>query len=77
RVKVRSKPGGDREGYLRLARTKGATALTTKLSQQSTNHQPLEALACVRDVPDVKRTEGFDLSHAMGQQTVASCLVFY
>ncbi len=36
RVNVQTKPRGDRARYLKLARTNAATALTTKLSQQST-----------------------------------------
>ncbi len=45
RVNVQTKPRGDRARYLKLARTNAATALSTKLSQQSTVHQRLAALA--------------------------------
>lgn len=69
-------PRGDRARYLKLARTNAATALTTKLSQQSTIHQRLQALASVLELPAVKRMECFDISHTMGEQTVASCVVF-
>ncbi|XPE23570.1 hypothetical protein ACNKHM_24395 [Shigella sonnei] len=62
--------------YLKLARTNAATALTSKLSQQSTVHQRLTALASVLKLPEVKRMECFDISHTMGEQTVASCVVF-
>ncbi len=47
RINVQTKPRGDRARYLKLARTNAATALTTKLSQQSTIHQRLQALASV------------------------------
>lgn len=76
RVNVQTKPRGDRARYLKLARTNAATALTTKLSQQSTIHQRLQALATVLKLPAVKRMECFDISHTMGEQTVASCVVF-
>jgi len=66
----------NRARYLKLARTNAATALTTKLSQQSTVHQRLSALATVLQLPEVKRMECFDISHTMGEQTVASCVVF-
>ncbi|MCW7343019.1 hypothetical protein [Escherichia coli] len=69
-------PRGDRARYLKLARTNAATALTSKLSQQSTVHQRLTALASVLKLPEVKRMECFDISHTMGEQTVASCVVF-
>ncbi|OUR33037.1 excinuclease ABC subunit C [Klebsiella pneumoniae] len=76
RINVQTKPRGDRARYLKLARTNAATALTTKLSQQSTIHQRLQALASVLELPAVKRMECFDISHTMGEQTVASCVVF-
>ena len=76
RINVQTKPRGDRARYLKLARTNAATALTTKLSQQSTIHQRLQALAGVLELPAVKRMECFDISHTMGEQTVASCVVF-
>ncbi|ECD1841805.1 transcriptional regulator SdiA [Salmonella enterica subsp. enterica serovar Enteritidis] len=59
-----------------LARTNAATALITKLSQQSTITQRLTALAAVLKLPAIKRMECFDISHTMGEQTVASCVVF-
>ena len=76
RVNVQTKPRGDRARYLKLARTNAATALTTKLSQQSTVNQRLTALATLLKLPEVKRMECFDISHTMGEQTVASCVVW-
>jgi excinuclease ABC subunit C len=76
RIHIQSKPRGDRARYLKLARTNAATALVTKLTQQSTIHQRLSALADTLDIPQVKRMECFDISHTMGEQTVASCVVF-
>ncbi|ELY2496150.1 excinuclease ABC subunit UvrC [Cronobacter muytjensii] len=76
RVNVQTRPRGDRARYLKLARTNAATALTTRLSQQSTISQRLTALAQALHLPEVKRMECFDISHTMGEQTVASCVVF-
>lgn len=75
RVNVQTKPRGDRARYLKLARTNAATALTTKLSQHSTITQRLRALATLLKLPAVNRMECFDISHTMGEQTVASCVV--
>lgn len=76
RIHIQSKPRGDRARYLKLARTNAATALVTKLTQQSTIHQRLAALAEALNLPHIKRMECFDISHTMGEQTVASCVVF-
>ncbi|WP_225182320.1 excinuclease ABC subunit UvrC [Pectobacterium aroidearum] len=76
KVQIQTKPRGDRARYLKLARTNAATALVTKLSQQSTIHQRLAALASVLQLPEIHRMECFDISHTMGEQTVASCVVF-
>ncbi|MBN3079355.1 excinuclease ABC subunit UvrC [Pectobacterium polaris] len=76
KVQIQTKPRGDRARYLKLARTNAATALVTKLSQQSTIHQRLAALADVLQLPEIHRMECFDISHTMGEQTVASCVVF-
>ncbi|WP_323635982.1 excinuclease ABC subunit UvrC [Pectobacterium polaris] len=76
KVQIQTKPRGDRARYLKLARTNAATALVTKLSQQSTIHQRLAALANVLQLPEIHRMECFDISHTMGEQTVASCVVF-
>ncbi|MCX8957460.1 excinuclease ABC subunit UvrC [Erwinia psidii] len=76
RVSIQSKPRGDRARYLKLARTNASTALLSRLSQQSTIHQRLQALAELLDLPAINRMECFDISHTMGEQTVASCVVF-
>lgn len=76
RITLQSKPRGDRARYLKLARTNAATALKTKLGQQSTIHQRLAALAEFLELPVIRRMECFDISHTMGEQTIASCVVF-
>lgn len=76
RINIQSKPRGDRARYLKLARTNAATALTTRLSQQTTIQQRLTALANFLELEKIKRMECFDISHTMGEQTIASCVVF-
>ena len=76
RVTIQSKPRGDRARYLKLARTNAATALTTRLSQHSTIQQRLAALAKFLELDKINRMECFDISHTMGEQTIASCVVF-
>ncbi|WP_294901910.1 excinuclease ABC subunit UvrC [Tatumella sp. UBA2305] len=76
KISLQSKPRGDRARYLKLARTNAATALVSRLAQQSTIHQRLAALAGYLKLPAIRRMECFDISHTMGEQTVASCVVF-
>ncbi|MBZ6410280.1 MAG: excinuclease ABC subunit UvrC [Kalamiella piersonii] len=76
RVTIQSNPRGDRARYLKLARTNAATALTTRLSQHSTIQQRLAALAKFLELDKINRMECFDISHTMGEQTIASCVVF-
>ncbi|ALX94636.1 excinuclease ABC subunit C [Serratia fonticola] len=76
KIQIQSKPRGDRARYLKLARTNASTALVTKLSQQSTIHQRLAELAKTLNLTEINRMECFDISHTMGEQTVASCVVF-
>ncbi|WON78898.1 excinuclease ABC subunit UvrC [Serratia sp. UGAL515B_01] len=76
KIHIQSKPRGDRARYLKLACTNATTALVTKLSQQSTINQRLAELAKTLKLGEINRMECFDISHTMGEQTVASCVVF-
>lgn len=76
KVTIQSKPRGDRARYLKLARTNASSALVSRLSQQSTIHQRLRALSELLKLPQINRMECFDISHTMGEQTIASCVVF-
>lgn len=76
KIQIQSKPRGDRARYLKLARTNAQIALKTKLSEQSTIHQRLAALTEVLKLSKINRMECFDISHTMGEETVASCVVF-
>lgn len=76
KIEIQNKPRGDRARYIKLARTNAVTALNTRLSEQSTIHQRIQALAKVLNLAEIKRMECFDISHTQGDQTVASCVVF-
>ncbi|EKE79073.1 excinuclease ABC subunit UvrC [Idiomarina xiamenensis] len=67
----------ERRQYQQLAQKNALNALASRLNQQSTMHQRTKALEQVLDlgVP-IQRMECFDISHTMGQQTMASCVVF-
>ncbi|MEX9822134.1 excinuclease ABC subunit UvrC [Providencia vermicola] len=76
KVQIQTQPRGARARYLKLARTNALTALQTKRAQQSTIHQRMASLAKIVGMDAIARMECFDISHTMGEQTVASCVVF-
>ncbi|WP_017444620.1 excinuclease ABC subunit UvrC [Gayadomonas joobiniege] len=68
---------GEKHRYLQLAKTNAENAVNTKLSESISVQKRFQALdeALELETP-VQRMECFDISHTMGQQTVASCVVF-
>ncbi|MBO2637015.1 excinuclease ABC subunit UvrC [Shewanella algae] len=77
KVAIRTRVRGDRAGYLRLAKTNATNAVNTKLAHRNTVEQRFLLLeeALEQSTP-IKRMECFDISHTMGENTVASCVVF-
>lgn len=77
KVAIRTRVRGDRAGYLRLAKTNATNAVNTKLAHRNTVEQRFLLLeeALEQSTP-IKRMECFDISHTMGESTVASCVVF-
>ncbi|MGP1960044.1 MAG: excinuclease ABC subunit UvrC [Arsenophonus sp. NC-TX2-MAG3] len=76
KINIKVQPRGIKAKYLKLARINAATALTTKVAQQSTIHKRMEGLAALLRLDKIYRMECFDISHTSGEQTVASCIVF-
>ncbi|MGR5249233.1 excinuclease ABC subunit UvrC [Vibrio aestuarianus] len=69
-------PTGTRGRYLKLANTNALTAITTKINHRMTIGQRFKALQSVLGVENIMRMECFDISHTMGESTIASCVVF-
>ncbi|RTE87190.1 MULTISPECIES: excinuclease ABC subunit UvrC [Gammaproteobacteria] len=68
---------GDRAQYAALANKNAMNAVQSKLGEASVMQTRVEALQkLVGDKADVQRMECFDISHTMGEETVASCVVF-
>ncbi|MGC9421082.1 excinuclease ABC subunit UvrC [Vibrio sp.] len=70
------KPTGIRGRYLKLSNTNALSAMTAKVNHQMTIHQRVKALQSVVGLSNITRMECFDISHTMGESTVASCVVF-
>jgi len=76
KVVIQESAKGDKGKYLQLAQINAKAALATQLKQSSRMHERYQALCELLDMPEIKRMECFDISHTMGNQTVASCVVF-
>jgi excinuclease ABC subunit C len=77
RVLLKASVRGERAGYLDMARRNAELALATELSSQATQQARLESLRELLGLAEApQRIECFDISHTMGEATVASCVVF-
>ncbi|MEG9498306.1 excinuclease ABC subunit UvrC [Mannheimia indoligenes] len=76
KVTILNKVRGEKSRYLALAQTNAIAALNVQLKQDERIHTRYEALQAVLNLEKIARMECFDISHTMGEQTVASCVVF-
>ncbi|PSU96457.1 excinuclease ABC subunit C [Photobacterium kishitanii] len=76
KITIKYHPRGTRAKYLKLAQTNAATALTSKLNHRMTIQERFFALQQALNLKPISRMECFDISHTMGEKTVASCVVF-
>ncbi|QSX39331.1 excinuclease ABC subunit UvrC [Shewanella cyperi] len=77
RVEIKMRVRGDRAGFLRLATTNASNAVSSRLAHKSTIEQRFELLEDVLALNfPIGRMECYDISHTMGESTVASCVVF-
>ena len=68
---------GSRRDWLAMAQLNVTERLKRNLSETQSVHARLQALSDVFQLEQmVTRIECFDISHTMGEQTVASCVVF-
>ncbi|QDH70180.1 excinuclease ABC subunit UvrC [Marilutibacter alkalisoli] len=77
KVQIRTSVRGERAGYLDLARRNAKLALATERTGHAAQKLRSEALQALLGLPEpAARIECFDISHTMGEATVASCVVF-
>ncbi|QSX35176.1 excinuclease ABC subunit UvrC [Shewanella avicenniae] len=77
KVSIRTNVRGDRAGYLKLAKTNATNAVLTKLNHKNTVEARFLLLEEALEFnATIARMECFDISHTMGESTVASCVVF-
>ncbi|HMC12721.1 MAG TPA: excinuclease ABC subunit UvrC [Gallionellaceae bacterium] len=76
KVQIRSGVSGERKQWLEMAMQNAVQALRRQAEQQSGQNTRLEALRVALELPQLARIECFDISHTMGEATVASCVVY-
>ncbi|MCF1427996.1 MAG: excinuclease ABC subunit UvrC [Shewanella sp.] len=77
KVEIKTRVKRERAAYLRLALTNATNAVASHLSHRNTVEKRFVALEEVLELyAPVTRMECFDISHTMGESTVASCVVF-
>jgi excinuclease ABC subunit C len=76
-VRIVTRTTAERRAWLEVAQQNARQALKSRLSGQSTQGARLAALREALGVPEsVQRIECFDVSHTMGEATVAACVVY-
>ncbi len=77
RVRVRTTVRGERLRWLNMAERNGQNALAQRLHSEATLAARFAALQDDLGLPaSAQRIECFDVSHTLGEATVASCVVF-
>ncbi len=77
KVRIQTNIIGDKKVWLKMAQTNAELALTQQQQTSSNQAARLLALREALRLPDnIERMECFDISHTMGEATVASCVVF-
>ncbi|WP_105254800.1 excinuclease ABC subunit UvrC [Pseudoalteromonas sp. T1lg75] len=75
-VKLVTVQRGERAQYLQLANKNARSSLEVKQSTQDSINKRYALLKDALNLDDITRMECFDISHTMGENTVASCVVF-
>ncbi|MBE2894659.1 excinuclease ABC subunit UvrC [Spirabiliibacterium falconis] len=75
-VQIQDNAKGKQSQFLHLAEINAENALTDQLKQSGRIRERYQALCELLNLKHIMRMECFDISHTMGQQTVASCVVF-
>ena len=73
---INANPIGDRRMWLDMATENARLALEQMLNRQASQEERLQALQQALDVTGLSRIECFDISHTLGEATIASCVVY-
>ena len=77
KVRINMNPGGAHKAWLEMATRNAQLGAGQALGQLATQEARLSALQQALDLPETaQRIECFDVSHTMGEATVASCVIY-
>ena len=77
KVQFNTNPAGERRVWLRMAEKNAELAIAQRIAAHATQEARLTALQQALNLGDnIQRIECFDISHTMGEATVASCVVY-
>jgi len=76
KVQIRHSVSGERRQWLEMAQANALLALRRQAGLQAGQTLRRDALRAALALPDLQRIECFDISHTMGEATVASCVVY-
>src|SRR4051794_445627 len=76
RIVINTNPIGDKRVWLNMAMENSRLALEQMVNRQASQEERLQALQQALDIPGLNRIECFDISHTLGEATVASCVVY-
>ena len=77
KVLINANPIGERRVWLKMAEKNAELAIAQRIAAHATQEARLTALQQALGLPDTaQRIECFDISHTMGEATVASCVVY-
>ncbi|HWA11938.1 MAG TPA: excinuclease ABC subunit UvrC [Burkholderiales bacterium] len=77
KVAINDNPAGERRMWLRMAEKNAELAIAQRIAAHATQEARLTALQQALGLPETaQRIECFDISHTMGEATVASCVVY-
>ena len=76
-IRLLTSPQGERRMWLEMAEKNALLSLANRVRERGTQEARLVALREALGLPEAaQRIECFDVSHTMGEATVASCVVF-
>ena len=75
-VSIKQPISGERKQWLEMALKNAMLALQQRAGQQAGQLARLEKLRGLLGLPELSRIECLDISHTMGEATIASCVVY-